>query len=76
VETLTTGTGKDTAPTLTEAEVAGVFGIELEAEAGKSDKAAPPPEKPKKRAAVKPAAKKKAKPARKTKRQSALKPSR
>jgi uncharacterized Zn finger protein len=69
VETLTAGTGKDAAPTLAEAEVATVFGIELEAEAEKSAQAAPAPEKLKKRAvAKKPVAKRKAKakPVRKT----------
>jgi uncharacterized Zn finger protein len=68
VETLTAGSGKDAAPTLAEDDVAAVFGIELEEEAEKPNKAAPVADKPKKRAVVKPVAKKKAKakPARKT----------
>jgi uncharacterized Zn finger protein len=68
VETLTAGSGQDAAPTLAEADVAAVFGIELEEETKKPDKAAPAADKPKKRAVVKPVAKKKtkAKPARKT----------
>ncbi len=63
VETLTAGSGKDSAPTLAEGDVAAVFGIEMEAEVEPPAKPARAPAsgKPKKRAAAKPAAKKKAK---------------